>query len=241
MSRIQQYPAAGTLTGSEVLVLAGLSTTVLKTGATLSAQASDNSFNDSGGGFLTAGFAVGDAIHVAGFTGDTANNVFCVVVTAVTAGKLTIGGTDGDVIVDDAAGEPVTITKWETRRLSLDALHGSGLDADRPGFRGIPQNAQTGNYTLVAADAGKHLYHASGAGAGDTYTIPANASVAFEIGTAVTFVNLDSNAVSIAITTDTLYLAGAGTTGTRTLAQYGVATALKVGATEWIISGTGVT
>lgn len=108
------------------------------------------------------------------------------------------------------------------------------------GFLNIPQNAQTGNYTLVLADAGKHIYHASGAGAA-TYTIPANGSVAYAIGTAITFVNLSSTSISIAITTDTMYLSSAGTTGTRTLAQYGSATALKVTSTAWIISGSGLT
>lgn len=125
--------------------------------------------------------------------------------------------------------------------LAASDFQGTGLDADAAGFRGVPQNAQTGNYTLVADDAGKHIYHASGAGSGDTYTIPANGSVAFEIGTAVTFINMDSNTVSIAITTDTLYLAGAGSTGSRTLAQYGVATAVKLTSTTWIISGSGLT
>lgn len=108
------------------------------------------------------------------------------------------------------------------------------------GFRNIPQNIQAANYQCVLADSGKHIYHASGAGAGDTYTIPANGTVAFPIGTAITFVNDDSNAVSIAITTDTLALAGSALTGTRTLAATGVATALKVTATRWIISGTGL-
>jgi hypothetical protein len=108
------------------------------------------------------------------------------------------------------------------------------------GFLNIPQNAQTGSYTLVLSDAGKHIYHASGAGAA-TYTIPANGSVAYSIGTAVTFVNLSSTSISIAITTDTMYLSSAGTTGTRTLAQYGSATALKVTSTAWIISGSGLT
>lgn len=120
-------------------------------------------------------------------------------------------------------------------------VQGDGLDVDAAGFRGIPQNAQTGNYTLVAADAGKSIYHASGAGSGDTYTIPANSSVAFEVGTAVTFINMATDTVAIAITTDTLYLAGTGTTGSRTLAQYGVATAVKLTSTTWIISGTGLT
>jgi hypothetical protein len=132
---------------------------------------------------------------------------------------------------------------WASRTVAqvTTDLQGTGLDASMVGFRGIPQNPQTGNYTLVAADAGKHIYHASGDGAGDTYTIPANASVAFPVGTKVIFVNLDSNSVSIAITTDTMYLAGTGTTGTRTLAQYGVATAIKVTSTVWVISGTGLT
>ena len=47
--------------------------------------------------------------------------------------------------------------------------------------------------------------------------------------------------ITIAITTDTMRLAGPGTTGSRTLAANGVATALKVTATDWIISGTGLT
>jgi hypothetical protein len=108
------------------------------------------------------------------------------------------------------------------------------------GFLTIPQNAQTGSYTLVLADAGKHIYHASGAGAA-TYTIPANSSVAYAVGTAVTFVNLSATSISIAITTDTMYLSSAGTTGTRTLAQYGSATAIKVTSTVWLISGSGLT
>jgi len=119
-------------------------------------------------------------------------------------------------------------------------LQGAGLDVDACGFRGVPQNSQSGNYTCVAADAGKHILHPSGGGAGDTITIPANGSVAYEVGTTLTFVNRDSNSVSIAITTDTMYLANSTTTGTRTLAQNGVATAIKVEATVWIISGTGL-
>ncbi len=123
----------------------------------------------------------------------------------------------------------------------LTYLQGTGADVDLVGFRGIPQNAQTGNYTVAYSDVGKHLYHASGAGSGDTYTIDSNTNLPLEIGSTVTFVNMDSNTVAIAITTDTMYLAGAGTTGTRTLAQYGMATALKLTSTTWLISGTGLT
>lgn len=132
---------------------------------------------------------------------------------------------------------------WAARTVAqvTSDLQGTGLDVDACGFRGVPQNSQSSNYTTVAGDAGKHLYHPSGGGSGDTFTIDSNANVAYEIGTAITFVNMDSNTVAIGITSDTLYLAGAGTTGSRTLAQYGVATAVKLTATTWIISGTGLT
>lgn len=119
---ISQLDAAGTLTGDEMLQVSQLSTTVTITAATISALASDNSYNDSGDGFIAAGFAVGDRVKVTGFTGDTDNNIDVGVITALTAGKMTIGGTDGDVIVDDAAGESVTITKYTSRRITLDEL-----------------------------------------------------------------------------------------------------------------------
>lgn len=106
----------------------------------------------------------------------------------------------------------------------------------------LPQNSQSTAYTLVLADSGKHLLHPSADTTARTFTIPANGSVAYPIGTALTFVNQASAGVlTIAITTDTMRLAGAGTTGSRTLAANGIATALKLTATEWIISGTGLT
>jgi len=123
---------------------------------------------------------------------------------------------------------------------SSGTLSGCTVDGTNGvGYINIPQNAQTASYTLVASDAGKHIYHAAAAAAA-TYTIPANTSVGYVVGTAITFVNLSTNAVTIAITTDTMYLAGAGTTGSRTLAQYGTATALKITSTSWVISGAGL-
>jgi hypothetical protein len=112
---------------------------------------------------------------------------------------------------------------------------------DSVGFRNIPQNSQSAAYTLVLADAGKHIFHPSGDANARTYTIPANSSVAYPIGTAITFINMTSQAVTIAITTDTMYLSSAGTTGSRSLAQYGSATAIKITSTDWLISGSGLT
>jgi len=110
------------------------------------------------------------------------------------------------------------------------------------GYRNVPQNSQSAAYPLVAADAGKHILHPSADTTARTFTIPANSSVPYPLGTALTFVNQNgAGVVTIAITDDTMRLAGAGTTGSRTLAANGIATALKITNTEWIISGTGLT
>jgi len=109
------------------------------------------------------------------------------------------------------------------------------------GYKNIPQNSQSAAYTLVLADAGKHILHPAGDANARTYTIPANSSVAYPIGTAITFINMTSQVVTIAINTDTMYLSSAGTTGSRSLAQYGSATAIKITSTNWLISGSGLT
>lgn len=103
-------------------------------------------------------------------------------------------------------------------------------------------NSQSAAYTLTAADAGRFVLHPSADTTARTFTIPANASVAFPIGTELRFVNQNAaGVITISITTDTMRLAGPGTLGNRTLAANGIATALKLTATEWIISGFGLT
>ncbi len=120
-------------------------------------------------------------------------------------------------------------------------LQGDGLTSGQVGFRNIPQNSQSAAYTTVAADSGKHILHPAADTNARTFTIDSNANVPLPVGAAITFVNETSQVVSIAITSDTLTLAGTTTTGTRSLAQNGVATALKITTTKWIISGTGLT
>ncbi len=106
----------------------------------------------------------------------------------------------------------------------------------------IPQNSKSAAYTLVMGDKGVHIFHPAADTTARTWTIPANASVAFPIGTAVTFINENgAGVITIAITTDTMRLAGPGTTGSRTLAANGIATAIKITSTAWLISGTGLT
>ena len=112
---------------------------------------------------------------------------------------------------------------------------------DSVGFKNIPVNSQSAAYTAVLADSGKVIFHPSTDANARTFTIPANSSVAYPVGTAITFINMTSQVVTIAITTDTMYLSSAGTTGSRSLAQYGSATAIKMTSTTWLISGSGLT
>jgi hypothetical protein len=104
----------------------------------------------------------------------------------------------------------------------------------------IPQNSQSTNYTLVLSDAGKSILHPASDNNARTFTIPANSSVAYPVDTVITFINL-INTLTIAITTDTMTLANSSTTGSRTLAVNGMATAIKVTSTSWLISGIGLT
>ena len=178
----------------------------------------------------------------------SANNAFTGANTFYNATGQTFGtGTssqDGIIIAGRAGGSssyritlaPATLAA--NRTLSLPDP-GSN---ETLGYLNIPQNSQSAAYTLVITDAGKHILHPSADTTARTFTIPANGSVAFPIGTAITFVNQNgAGVVTIAITTDTMRLAGAGTTGSRTLAANGVATAIKITSTEWIISGVGLT
>jgi hypothetical protein len=105
----------------------------------------------------------------------------------------------------------------------------------------LPENSRSTAYTTVLGDAGGLLYHPASDANPRTFTIDSNANVAYTIGTTLTFVNMSASVLTIAITSDTMYLAGIGTTGSRTLSQYGVATALKTGTTEWVINGAALT
>lgn len=80
-----------------------------KTASTISAAATDSSYNDSGSGFLTAGFLAGQIITVSGFA-NAANNGKRKIATAA-AGKLVVTNVDGSpvTLVDAAASPPITI------------------------------------------------------------------------------------------------------------------------------------
>lgn len=119
-------------------------------------------------------------------------------------------------------------------RTAANAWRGGSVDT------GLQINSQSAAYTTVFSDRNKTILHPTADNNARTFTIDSNANVAYPLGTTLTFYN-QINTVTIAITSDTMTLAGAGTTGSRTLAANGIATALKVASTAWVINGTGLT
>ncbi len=82
--------------------------------ATISAAASDDSFNDSGNGFVLAGFEEGDVIITSGFSEPANNGNFRI--TSVDAGKIIVETLAGGIadLVDDAAEAGHTLTTNES-------------------------------------------------------------------------------------------------------------------------------
>lgn len=159
-----------------------------------------------------------------------------------TGAVLTGGPTGQQAYVNVSAAVPLVLGTSNTARLVIDTsgnvnvTNGVSLS---PIYSGVPQNIQVGStYTAVLTDASKHIFGIFGGS--KTYTIPANASVAYPVGTQLTFIAANGT-MNIAITTDSMTLAGSASTGTRVLATNGIATAIKSNATSWIISGFGLT
>jgi len=107
---------------------------------------------------------------------------------------------------------------------------------------GLPQQSQSANYTLTLADAGRSVVHPITDNNARTFTIPSNFSVAYPVGTQITFVNM-ANTLTVELANDLMYQAAGGSypPASVQVAAYGVATALKVTNTSWIIWGENLT
>lgn len=157
---------------------------------------------------------------------------------ASTAGTATITLPNAtDTLVGRATTDTLT-NKTITLMSAASSVSDTGTIATNSiGFRGVPQNAKTAVYTLDLTDVGKHVSNTTGG-----WIIPAS-TTAFPIGSTIALFNNSGSSQTIQITTDTLLLAGTAVGGagiSRTLAQYGIATVIKVGATVWVVSGAGV-
>lgn len=178
------------------------------------------------------GGTIGSGVTFAGSITGTATNVTGTVAVANGGTGATTAANARTNLGAAASGANTDITSLE-QDVAIVATGTIGTDSI--GYRGAPQNAQTGAYALTLNDNGKHISITTGG-----ITIPANASVAFPIGATVVIYNNSGSSQTIAITSDTLRQAGTTNTGSRTLAGYGLATVVKVAATVWVISGAGL-
>lgn len=166
----------------------------------------------------------------------------------VMAGTLTLtgtlvvanGGTGGVTAAAARANLSAAVLGANTDITSLitsTALVESGtINGGTLGYRGIPTKQTGGGLTLALTNAGGRIRLTTGG-----LTIPANGSIAFPVDTAIRVINRSGAPQTIAITTDTLIWSGSGVTGTRTMADKSQALLEKDTATEWMISGDGLT
>lgn len=233
----------------EVQSLATLKTDLGLTGTNSGDQASIVGITGTIAQFNTAltdgDFATGGGSATGTNTGDqtsvTGNAGTATALQAASADRIKLDGIATGATAN-SSDETLLARANHTGTQAISTITNLQTTLDGMALLEIPQNSRSAAYTLVLTDSGKHILHPSADTVARTFTIPASSSVAYPIGTALTFVNQNAGGVvTIAITTDTMRLAGPGTTGSRTLAANGIATAIKLTATEWIISGTGLT
>lgn len=168
---------------------------------------------------------------------------------------FTLPGTTTDTLVSLTATQTLTNKTLSGATINgTSAISASNVNADNtitdtntiaansPGFRGLPiagGAAKTANYQLGLSDAGKDVQMNA---TGLTLTIPSN-STAFPPGTTIVVSNLFAGNLTLAITTDSLFIAGTTTGGagvSRTIAQNGQVTLTKKTSTVWWVSGAGL-
>ena len=130
---------------------------------------------------------------------------------------------------EESSGLVPTPASGDTSKL----LSGDGTWQKVKGYSAV--NIQNGDYTFQLSDIGKIVHKASG-GSGETYTIPANASVAFDVGDWIEISNSGGGTLSVAITTDSLVHSVTGSTGTYTVPGNGFVKIRKVNTNTWKIA-----
>ena len=161
-------------------------------------------------------------------------------VLGLAASATSLGTFTGTTITDNVSVKTALQELESAVELDLSTtVAQSGTPAaNSVGFLGSPQMDDQDDYTLALTDAGGHYYHVSATP--HTLTIPANASIAFPIGTVIAIVNENgAGAITLAITSDTLRWGSS--TGSRTIAANGTATLIKVTSTVWRLTGDGIT
>ena len=178
-----------------------------------------------------------------GAGGVTSVNTLTGAVVLAAGTNVTLVPVGNTITVNSTAAEGVTSLNALTGDLSIVAganitVTPSGSSITITGASGGGGGTQTGNnqtgttYTFVLAD--KQALVTFGNALATTVTIPANASVAFDIFTGIDVLQLGAGTVTFAPASGVTLN---GTPGLRTRAQYSGGTLLKVGINTWVIVG----
>jgi hypothetical protein len=164
-------------------------------------------------------------------------------------GAVTLAGSDVTTALGGtpllAANNLSDITSQSSARsnlgLTIGTTSGTVAAGNDSRFAGPTQNSKSAAYTFVLTDAGGQIYHPSTDTTGRTWTIPANSSVAYAVGTKIEIVNdCSAGAISLQITSDTLEWFAGPSSGPRTIAACGLAEITKLTSTKWVIVGMGI-
>lgn len=148
-------------------------------------------------------------------------------------------GLDGAVPLTAAQFNDLTqAAVAETVGATWDFTGDPTIDSVQIGFKTIPITVDDDAHAFALVESGNCIQKDSGAAA--TFTIPANASIAFPVGTVIQIRNRDPDDITLTITTDTLRLAVEGTTADITIPQYCECVIEKVATAEWWVSGAGI-
>ena len=249
---VLNYPVGITLSGLNVGTIVQFKPANANTGPT-TLQLQINNLNvgsaapllDSQGNALTAGLLKNTVVYTAFYTGS--NWVLQGVLSL--PGILPNYGGNALKYLQVNAGE--TGVDWATVANELPSVGGNALktlrvNAGATGVEwattdlGLAQTTMTSNYTLVLSDANKQILHPASDTTARTLTIPSNGAVAFPVGTTITIINeASAGALTIGITSDTLQRIQSAGTAPFTLNANGIATAIKITSTKWVINGVG--
>lgn len=182
------------------------------------------------------------AVTSANLKGDGAGNA--IAVTATGTGNTVLATSPTLTTPTIGVATATSVNKWAFTAPSTAATLTAGADnltytmpdiTTKIGFRGVPSVPLSADHTTVLTDVGKNLYHPASDANARTFTIDSHTNVAWANGDAFVMTNLSANNLTVAITTDTMILAGTGSTGSRTIAQYGRAYFEYIDTGTWFV------